>query len=114
PSEDVEAAWQGLQEKLEGVRDLDADGFLALHAVPFEPLGFDPLGAANLAIVQASNLALNEAETQRLAENGFVISERRRFPSFVHGYETIYAEDLPVYLSADSILHAVHRSYDEI
>ena len=45
---------------------------------------------------------------------GFTISERQRFPSFVYGYQSIYSADLPVYISADSILYAVHESYDEL
>ena len=49
-----------------------------------------------------------------LARNGFVISDRQKFPTFAYGYASIYADDLPVFVSADSILYAVHRSYDEI
>ena len=48
------------------------------------------------------------------AQNGFVISGRQAFPTFVYGYKAIYALDLPVFISADSILQAVHRSYDAI
>ena len=111
---EVQSAWQELREELDGVKSLDAKGFAARHAIDFEELSFDPLAAGNLALIQASGLALDEAEMNLLASNGFSISERRSFPSFVYGYETIYMEDLPVYVSADSILHAVHRSYDEI
>lgn len=114
PTDAMKAEWQALQGELGGVANLTADEFAQKHAVPFEPLSFDPLAAGNLAVIQTSNLALNDAESQLLAHNGFAISERRAFPSFIYGYETIYAEDLPVYVSADSVLHAVHRSYDEI
>lgn len=64
--------------------------------------------------MQASSLALADDERARLAQNGFVVSHRKRFPSFVHGYQTIYTADLPVYLSADSVLHAVHQSFDAL
>ena len=43
-----------------------------------------------------------------------VISAREEFPSFAYGYKTIYSQDLPVYVSADSILEAVHRSFDQL
>ena len=36
------------------------------------------------------------------------------FPTFVYGYKSIYAADLPVYVSADSVLYAAHHSYDKI
>src|SRR5262249_6001774 len=48
------------------------------------------------------------------ATHGFVIDGKREFPSFVYGYTAIYGEHLPLYVSADSILDAVHRSYDSM
>ena len=45
---------------------------------------------------------------------GFVTTNRKRHPSFVYGYQSIYSEDLPVYVSADSILYAVHESFEAI
>ncbi|HMJ10853.1 MAG TPA: DUF3160 domain-containing protein, partial [Polyangiaceae bacterium] len=83
------------------------------YAVPFtSDLGYDPLTALRLDLIQQSSLALGSAEQSALSKNGFVISERRHFPSFVYGYATLYMEDLPLYISADSILYAVHESYD--
>ena len=96
PSAETQAAWQSLQQRLDEVESLTADEFAERHAVPFEPLAFDPLAAGNLAVIQASHFALDAAETALLARNGFAISERHAFPSFVYGYETLYAEDLPV------------------
>ena len=49
-----------------------------------------------------------------LARRGFVISARQSFPTFFYGYKSIYADDLPLFISADSILYAVHQSYDAI
>src|SRR5690606_35480479 len=64
--------------------------------------------------LQASNLALNDAETELLDRNGFAILARHEFPSFFYAYLTVYGEDLPVFVSADSVLDAVHRSFDDI
>ena len=111
---EVRSAWQELRVALDEVASLDAKGFAARHAIDFEELPFDPLAAANLAVIQTSGLALDDAELELLGKHGFAISERRSFPSFLYGYEAVYMEDLPVYVSADAILHAVHRSYDEI
>lgn len=77
-------------------------------------LGYDPLSAANLDLIGQSPLRLSFAEKDLLAANGFVISDRMRFPGFTYGYDSIYASDLPLFVSADSILYAVHRSYDSI
>ena len=96
---------------------LDAAGLLAAHTLPFvssTSLGYDPSSATNLPLVQASALALSASEMGLLTRQGFVLSERQVFPGFLYGYATIYSQDLPVFVSADSILHAVHRSYDEI
>lgn len=104
-----------IQTDLGSLQGLSAEGFASKYSVQFTPsLGYDPLSAQRLDLVQASSLALNGPEQSALAQNGFVISERRRFPSFVYGYSTIYMADLPLYVSADSILYAVHESYDAI
>jgi hypothetical protein len=62
----------------------------------------------------ASSLGVSDAERQRLARDGFAISARQAFPTFFYGYKAIYAEHLPLYVSLDSVMSAVHRSYDAI
>jgi hypothetical protein len=94
---------------------LTADQLLSRRAVPFQAqLGYDPRAARNLDLIQASALKLDEAELTALGKNGFVISDKRRYPHFGYGYKTVYSQDLPVYISADSILQAVHQSYDDM
>jgi Protein of unknown function (DUF3160) len=85
------------------------------HQVTFlDKLPYDPKQASFLDKIQASKLALNPAELAALSERGFALTGRPKFLNFVHGYRAIYQEHLPVYVSADSILYAVHRSYDTI
>lgn len=92
-----------------------AAGFLAAWKPTYRAaLGYDPLQAVNMATVQASTSKLNDAELAKLGTNGFVISARQTFPTFFNGYSSIYADHLPVFISADSILYAVHKSYDGI
>ena len=79
-----------------------------------QPLGYAPESATWLDLIQASALALNDQELAAYKKNGFVISQRQKYANFFYGYQTIYAADLPVYVSADSILYALHRSYDKI
>ncbi len=100
--------------ELDETSSLTAEGLRGRYGLEHSALSYDPGTAEHLDLIQASSLALNDAALEKLGENGFVISAAHEFPSFVYGYQTIYAEDLPVYVSADSILDAVHRSYDEI
>lgn len=57
---------------------------------------------------------LNEAEAERLASNGFVISRRLGADSFAEIYYQLYTDDMPVYVTADSVLHAWHCSFDAL
>lgn len=100
---------------LTAVGSLDAAGLRAQYpSGRATTLTYDPRTAANLDVIRKSKLGLNAAEEELLGRNGFVISDRRRFPTFTYGYANIYADHLPLFVSADSMLYAVHRSYDEI
>ena len=94
---------------------VDAAQFQARWGEKYLPaLPYDPLTAQNLDRVQASQSALNDREQSVLAAKGFVISGRQAFPTFFDGYTSLYADHLPLYVSLDSVLHAVHRSYDTV
>ncbi|WP_438031967.1 DUF3160 domain-containing protein [Sorangium sp. So ce204] len=103
-----------LAEK-EASASMSAEDFAARYPVPFASgLSYAPADAAGLSLLQGTALALDEDELAKLSANGFVISSKKSFPTFVYGYESIYSLDLPLYVSADSVLFAVHRSYDAI
>ena len=115
PSDARLAQLAQLQAELASAEGLDAASLVAAHALPFATsLGYDPLLATNLALVQNGALKLTTGELESLGKNGFVLSQQRMFSGFAEGYATIYSLDLPVFISADSILHALHRSYDKI
>jgi len=104
-----------VRAELDAQASLDAAAFAKQASVPFSALAsYDPAAAPGMDLVQKSALALNRAELAALSSEGFVVSQRQAFPSFMYGYETIYAQDLPLYISADSVLYAVHRSYDAL
>lgn len=112
---DQQAELDLLRGLVAATSDLGADALLAGRTVPFRgDLGYDPLAAVNLDLVQGSALALDGAELAALGADGFVITDRHRYPHFAYGYQTIYSQDLPVFVSADSILQAVHQSYDAV
>ncbi|MCB2205326.1 DUF3160 domain-containing protein [bacterium] len=58
--------------------------------------------------------ALTQDETDLLAENGFMVTERLTAETFQDAYSEIWHNDLPVAVTTDAILHAVHMSYDNI
>ena len=57
---------------------------------------------------------LSDPEAELLKQNQFVVSERLGFESFGRAFHFIYINDLPVFISSDAILHALHASYDRI
>ena len=60
------------------------------------------------------NFRLDTNELPRFLTNGFVVSERMGCPTFGDAYYRIFNADLPVFVSADSALHAWHRSYQSM
>ncbi|MCK6613663.1 MAG: DUF3160 domain-containing protein [Ignavibacteriaceae bacterium] len=59
-------------------------------------------------------LGLTQYEEQLLGQHGFMVSERLNRQAFGQSFLEIYHKDLPVYISADALLHAFHISYDRI
>ncbi len=57
---------------------------------------------------------LTNDEKQILSNNSFVVSERLKQLNFLQSFLEIYHKDLPVYVSSDAILHAVHFSFDNV
>lgn len=57
---------------------------------------------------------LTNQEMDLLKQNQFVVSERLNFNCFGHAFHDIYIKDLPVFITTDAILHALHASYDQI
>jgi len=109
------ARFAQLSGQVDRLRDLSADALSSEYPMQHAAqLGYAPLDAERLDLIQASALSLNDAELGLLGQNGFVISSRQQFPTFLRGYAAIYSEDLPVFVSADALLEAVHRSYDTI
>lgn len=103
-----------LDSALDEVADWDAATFVEWTQVAFEELGYDPSQAAGLDLIENSLLGLTKLEKEKLTENGFVVSDRNTFPTFTYGYSSIYGDDLPLFVSADSMLYALHTSYDNI
>jgi hypothetical protein len=57
---------------------------------------------------------LTEDEQRLLTRHGFVVTERVHPTSFGDGFLDVYVKDLPVFVSTDAVLHALHMSYDDV
>jgi len=57
---------------------------------------------------------LTECEKSLIEDHGFMVSERLKKISFGEAILEIFHQDLPVFISTDAILHAMHISYDRI
>lgn len=82
-------------------------------------LPFDPSRARYLDTIvhpkihgEAADGGLDAAEQAALKKFGFVVSERLSNDSFGEAFLEIYGRDQPVFVSADAVLHAWHRSFD--
>lgn len=108
-------AEQALRAEVAALDNLDAVSFAEAYPAPAPAsLNYVAHEAAGLDLLQQGAFALNDPERAALDANGFVISAEKAFPTFLYGYESIYALDLPVYVTADAVLHAVHHSYDTV
>ncbi len=57
---------------------------------------------------------LTPHEKSLINANGFMVTERISRNTFGLSFMEIFHQDLPIYVSTDAILHALHMSYDRI
>jgi Protein of unknown function (DUF3160) len=106
---------QAYQNFLAAHRDLTASQLLAMHptATFRDKIAVDLKTVAYLDSINRV-YKLTSDELALLQEHGFVVSERLSRWSFGQAYLEIYQNDLPVFISTDALLHALHKSYDAI
>lgn len=108
-------ALSAIDAEQKSLADWDAETLIDAYTPQFEPAPeIDPATLLNYDLLQASPLALVAEEEEILRNNGLVILKSPQVATFSYGYRNVYAQDLPVFVSADSVLDAVHRSYDAI
>jgi Protein of unknown function (DUF3160) len=104
------------QAHLAEQRDLevaDLERQLSLARPPDRPLSFNP-EAARFASAAIDKLALSPEERSAFKKDGVVNVDHQQRYSMGAAYYAIFTRDLPVLVTTDSILHALHRSYDAI
>ncbi len=97
-------------------RDIDYSTLekeLAVEKKSDPALGFDPEQALFYDRI-ASELALDPGEKDLYRKSGLVSVDHVQRYSMGSAYYAIYARDLPVFVTSDSVLHALHRSYDDL
>jgi len=112
----------------QAVVDLDAyNRFLANHTQlePSQLLALYPAGTlvdrvpTAFATVEYRDsidayYRLTDYEKELIRHHGFMVSQRLQPQSFGSAFLDIYHQDLPVYVSTDAILHALHKSYGAV
>jgi hypothetical protein len=58
--------------------------------------------------------ALTQSETKLLRKNGFAVAARLEQPGFTRAFHEIHQSQLPVYVSADAVFHAVFKSHEKV
>ena len=76
-----------------------------------DKLKFDPTKAKFFDLVK-KQMKMTDAELEIYKQNGFVSMDHGQRYSFGSAYYAIYTRDLPVLITTDSILHAMHKSFD--
>ncbi|MBI5490193.1 MAG: DUF3160 domain-containing protein [Deltaproteobacteria bacterium] len=111
-----ETCREELAAVLERFAGLDVDEFLKQVAPArtyLERPGFRPEAAAWFGLVDGA-LGLSQAQRDALARDGFVVLADRHSSDSAEAYYDIYGLDLPVLVTVDSVLDALHRSYDSL
>jgi hypothetical protein len=86
---------------------------LAIGPPAARKLSFEPTQARYFAEVDRA-LELTKTEQATFERNGFAMVDHGGQLSMGQAYLEIYRADLPVFVTTDSVLHALHRSYDSI
>jgi hypothetical protein len=83
---------------------------------PFYNSRSDQLQTEKFAFLDSIDIkyGLTADEKQMLQDNHFVVSERLSYDCFGRAMHEIYEHDLPVFITTDAILYALHFSYDRI
>ena len=62
----------------------------------------------------AIRFELRAPEVAAISNYGFAVAARLEVPSYTYGYHEIFQSQLPVYITADSIFHAIFASHDAV
>jgi len=113
PATNFAARFAELRDKAKDLEFADLVSALAIKPPSPTHLSFDPTKVAHASAVEDA-LGLTDDEMGVFKKNGFVMVDHGNNLSMGQAYFQIYKADLPVFVTTDSILHALHRSYDKV
>jgi hypothetical protein len=101
--------------QVQAARSMSAEQLMSTYPeLPRAELGYTPSQAEHFACLQRSTFKLDPQEQRLFDQQGLVLSHQRARRPFAMFYLEAFHADLPVFISADAILHAWHRAYDEL
>jgi hypothetical protein len=89
------------------------DSRLARRPQEISRIDSDPASADFMELVQRE-LGLAVEDIEKLSSHGLVLVDPQVEQSFPGAYYRLYARDVPLLITTDSILHAFHHSYDKM
>jgi len=57
---------------------------------------------------------LTDYEKNLIQRHGFMVTERLSYPTFIHAYWDVFIKDMPIYISTDAMLHALHYTFGNL
>ena len=108
---DIEA----YKEYLNSHKDMSVEGLLQEYPAG-NFLSDAPTDFMNSEYADSISLkfALTDYEKSLINKHGFMVTERLNYPTFIHAFWDVFKKDMPVYLSSEAILHALHFNFDNI
>jgi hypothetical protein len=112
----LDAAKQRLIDETRAFRSKNKDASFDDLAKLFSPPKFQPLGVISdfNSVKYSECFDLNAQEREILLRDSVMTSERHVHKTFFDAYLSIFKNHLPVYITADAVLHPLHRSYDNM
>ena len=98
---------------MDEAKEMTVDKFLAAYPAPeyAGKISYDPSDSPFLADI-ANYAGLTDKHNELLDKNGFVAVGDAPTHTFATTYLDLYFNDLPVFISSDSLLYALHQSFD--
>jgi hypothetical protein len=94
---------------------MSPDDLVSAHPVQFGPgVSVDSTDVDGMNTIQQGPFALNNPELATLRTSGFALLPRLQRNNFLSGYTDLYVRDMPVYISADLVLNALHEGFDTL
>jgi hypothetical protein len=122
PEEAIDDGYSGRRKKAknacsvadESIARLEKEVAAGAPAKTVTSKAWDGKAKLSYTDIIARRFALTKPELAALEKNRVVVPARLEMPSYVHAYHEVFQSQLPVYITADSIFHAVFASHDDI